>query len=239
MSTAVAVDTTMTATVLRVRIVDRYAFGSACRRVTVLARLLPSSARLRIRILLTLVNEVSAAAANAATTRPKTMMTMSGVIGAEAGVGLSRSPEQFAHAASFVNTHDRLGDQRRDREDPQLGRIVEAVTAVVIRDRVGDADLVDGSCVKARHRAFAQDSVCRHHIYGLRTIGKQRDSRACQRTPRGDEVVDDHAGRSLNITDDVDHFHGVVARTAFVDDCDGSIEDARQVACAMDAARIR
>ena len=70
-SSAVAVETTMTATVLRVRMVDRYAFGSACRRVTVRARLLPSSARLRMRMRLTLVNEVSAAAANAATTRPE------------------------------------------------------------------------------------------------------------------------------------------------------------------------
>ncbi len=82
MSNAVHVETTITATVFRVRIVERYALGSACRRVTVFARRLPSSARLRIRIRLTLVSEVSAAAANAAITRPATMTTMSGIIGA-------------------------------------------------------------------------------------------------------------------------------------------------------------
>src|SRR5579862_1803417 len=107
----------MTATVLSVRIVERYAFGSACRRVTVRARLFPSSARLRILILLTLVSEVSAAAANAAMMRPRTMTTMSGVIGPATVVGLSRSPEQFAHAPALVDPHDRLRDQGGHRED--------------------------------------------------------------------------------------------------------------------------
>src|ERR1700733_14439793 len=158
----------MTATVLRVRIVDRYAFGSACSRVTVRARLLPSSARLRIRMRLTLVSYVPAAAANAAMMSPATMTTMSGVIGSATLVGLSRSPEQFAHAPSLVDAHDRLGDQRRDREDAELGRIVEAVTAVVVRDRVGDADLVDWCGMEARHGAITQHAMGGHHIDGLR-----------------------------------------------------------------------
>src|SRR6202035_3820856 len=177
MSSAVAVETTMTATVFRVRIVDRYAFGSACRRVTVRARLLPSSARLRMRMQLTLVSDVSAAAANAAMTSPRVMTMMSGVIGSGTVVGLSRSPEQFAHAPSLMDAHDRLGDQRRDREDAELGRIVEAVTAVVIRDRVGDADLFDRRRVESRHRAVTQDAVGRHHVDRFRAPGEERNRR--------------------------------------------------------------
>src|SRR5580700_1694039 len=177
MSNAVAVETTMTATVLSVRIVDRYPFGSACRRVTVRARLLPSSARLRIRILLTLVSDVSAAAANAAMTRPMTMTMMSGVIASGTAEGLSRSPEQFAHASTLVHTHDRLGDQRRDRQDAKLGSVVETEAAVVVRDRVGDADLVDGSGVESRHGAVAQHAVRCHDIHGLGAPCEQRNRR--------------------------------------------------------------
>src|SRR5450432_4030843 len=211
MSNAVAVDTTITATVFRLRMVDRYEFGSACRRVTVLARLLPSSARLRMRILLTLVNDVSAAAAKAAMTRPMTMTTMSGVIGSEAVVGLSRSPEQFAHAPSLVDAHDRLGDQWCDREDTKLGRVVKAVAAVVVRDGVGDADLVDRRCVQSRHRTIAQYTMGRDHVDGFRTAGEQRDRGVDERAARRDQIVDDDAGRADDITDDVDDFDGVVA----------------------------
>src|ERR1035438_6250986 len=196
MSNAVAVDTTMTATVLRLRIVDRYPFGSACRRVTVLARLLPSSARLRMRILLTLVSDVSAAAANAAMTRPITMTMMSGVIGSRTVVGLSRSPEQFAHAPSLVHAHDRLGDQGCDREDAELGRVVETVTAIVIRDRVGDADLVDGGRMEARHRAITEHAVGRDHVDRFRAAGEERDRGVDERATGRDQVVNDDADRS-------------------------------------------
>src|SRR5580700_9614600 len=175
MSNAVAVETTMTATVLSVRIVDRYPFGSACRRVTVRARLLPSSARLRIRILLTLVSDVSAAAANAAMTRPATMTMMSGVIASGSAEGLSRSPEQLAHAPPLVHAHDRLSDQWRDREDAELGRVVETEAAVVVRDRVGDADLVDGSGVQAGDGAITQHAMRRDHVNGFRAPGEERD----------------------------------------------------------------
>src|SRR4029077_2392958 len=96
-----------------------------------------------MRILLTLVSDVSAAAANAATTRPKTMTTMRGVIGSRTVEGLSRSPEQFADAPPLVDAHDRLCYQRRDGQDAEFGGVVETETAVVIWDRVGDADLVD------------------------------------------------------------------------------------------------
>src|ERR1700733_2117294 len=181
----------MTATVLRVRIVERYAFGSACRRVTVRARLLPSSARLLIRILLTLVSEVSAAAANAAMMSPRTMTTMSGVIGLATEVGLSRSPEQFAHAPSLVDTHDRLRDQGRHRKDPKLGRVVKTVTAVVIRDGVGDADLLDGSRVQPCEGTVAEHAMSRHDVHRLGAPGEERDRRVDERAAGGDQVVDD------------------------------------------------
>src|ERR1035441_3955264 len=239
MSSAVAVETTMTATVFRVRMVDRYAFGSACRRVTVRARLLPSSARLRMRMRLTLVNDVSAAAANAATTRPRTMTMISGVIGSGTVVGLSRSPEQFAHAPSLMDAHDRLGEQRRDREDAELGRIVETVTAVVIRDGVGDADLVDGSRVQARHRTVAEHAVGRHHVDRFRAAGEERDRGVDERATGRDEVVNDDADRAVDITDDVDDLDGVVARTAFVDERDRCVEDAREVARAVHTTGVR
>src|SRR5438132_13420774 len=109
MRTAVAVEATITATVLRVRIVDRYALGSLCSRTTRCALRFPSSARLRMRMRLTLVSEVSAAAANAATISPTTRTTMSGVMLTyrmqSAGAGLSRSPEQLAHADALVHDH--------------------------------------------------------------------------------------------------------------------------------------
>src|ERR1019366_1098122 len=231
MSNAVAVDTTMTATVLRLRIVDRYPFGSACRRVTVLARLLPSSARLRMRILLTLVSDVSAAAANAAMTRPITMTMMSGVIGSRTVVGLSRSPEQFAHAPSLMHAHDRLGDQRRDGEDAKLGRVVETVTTVVVRDGVGDADLVDRRRVEPCDRTVTEDAMRRHDVDRFRTAGQQRNRRVDEGATRGDEVVDDHAHGALDVTDHVDDLDGIVARAALVDDGDRRVQDAREVAC--------
>src|SRR5580704_724456 len=239
MSSAVAVETTMTATVFRVRIVDRYAFGSACRRVTVRARLLPSSARLRMRMRLTLVSDVSAAAANAAMTSPRMMTMMSGVIGSGTVVGLSRSPEQFAHAPSLMDAHDRLGDQRRDREDAELGRIVETVTAVVIRDGVGDADLVDGCGVESRHRAVAEHAVGGHDVNGLCTPGEQCHRRVDEGAPGGDEVVDDHADRAFDVTDDIDDLDRVVPWTPFVDEGDRCVEDASKVARAVHTAGVR
>ena len=59
------------------------------------------------------------------------------------------SPEQLADAATLVDAHDRLGDEWCNAEDTQAGMVVEAARPVVQRDRVGDADLVDGRLVEA------------------------------------------------------------------------------------------
>src|SRR5438105_3608562 len=191
---AVAVDDTITATVLSVRMVDRYALGSLCSRTTRCALRFPSSARLRMRMRLTLVSDVSAAAANAATTSPATRMAMSGVMPAAIGVvvarpgrpcrgGLTRSTEQLAHAAALVHPHDRFRDERSHREDTKLGRIVEAGLPVGKRDGVGDADLVDRCVVQEAQCAVGEHAVRRHAVDAGPALLAQCDGCADERGP--------------------------------------------------------
>ena len=167
------------------------------------------------------------------------MTTMRGVIGSGTVEGLSRPPEQFADAPSLVDAHDRLCDQWRDGQDAELGGVVETVTAVVIRDRVGDADLVDRGCMESRHRAVTQYAVRRDHVDRFRATGEERDRGVDQRATGRDQVVNDNADRAVDITDDVDDLDGVVTRTAFVDERYRCVEDAREVASAVHPTGIR
>src|ERR1039458_5405231 len=186
-----------------------------------------------MRIRDTEVSAVSAAAAKAARTRLATSRTRSQVIGLSPAAewatppevqprdrwsGVTRSSEQLADAPPLVDADDRLGDQRRHGENPELGVVVEGALGVRKGDGVGDADLIDGGIVKALESTIGEHPMGDDHIDADRATGTQRLRGADEGASGRDQVVDDDGMQAAHVTDDVDHLGGVVAGTALVDD---------------------
>src|ERR1700694_4761879 len=118
LSSAVAVDATISASVLTNSTVERKRLGSARNRCRMLAALLPCSARKRTRRRPTEVSAVSVPLAAAATKKQMTRTMSSTTSWPVMTSGLS---EELADAPVLVHPDDRLSQQRCDRQHRDWG----------------------------------------------------------------------------------------------------------------------
>src|ERR1700704_1591633 len=151
LSSAVAVEATMRASVLTNSTVERNRFGSARRRCRMAADLLPCSARNRTRRRPTEVSAVSVPLAIAAMTK-HSKRTRSSKNSWPVTRGLL---EELADAPVFVNPDDRFSEQRRHRQDGERWAELFGGDG----DRVGDDHVVDARILQSFDGVAGEDGV--------------------------------------------------------------------------------
>lgn len=124
--------------------------------------------------------------------------------------------EKYADGLSVVHTADGLGKDGGDVENLELGALA---AVLLLRDRVGDDDLVNGRGVDARNRVAAEDTVGDKGVdfcgsLALEQLGGARDG-----VGRVDQVVYENADAVGHVADE--HHAGVALlgeldRTAFL-----------------------
>src|SRR5439155_336607 len=137
-SRVAADEATMIATVLTIRMVDRYPFGSRCRRSIVIACGSFCSTRVRNRTRLIDVSDVSADAASAARISATAMLSSA----AQRAAGRDQVINDDDIHATDIADHPLFGDDvvfrpafvdKRDRQVEQPGQVTDALRAADVR----------------------------------------------------------------------------------------------------------
>src|SRR5947199_4155637 len=120
-----------------------------------------------------------------------------------------------AHRLLIQNAADGLGEQLRHR---QLADAGGAPGLGAERNRVRDDELIERGLHDLLHRASREHRVrdVAHHLHGALLLQCLR--RLAERARGVDQIVDQDAGLSLDLADDVHHLGFVRPRAALVDD---------------------
>src|SRR5712692_4463778 len=190
---AVAVDATISASVLVNSTVDRNRLGSARRRCRITPAWLPCSARNRTRKRPTEVSAVSVPLASAAMTRQanRTMSSANSCPFMEKGLS-----EELADAPVLVYPDDRLSEERCHRQHFQRG------ARLLGRDWhcVGHDHLFHVSFLQSLHCVAGQNWMRRRDQHAVGALRAQRQGKLGDGAAGRDDVLDHDAVPPLDVT---------------------------------------
>ena len=145
------------------------------------------------------------------------------------------SDEEGAHALLVVDAPDRLGQQRRDRHNLQLLAVLRLGAE---GDRVCDHELLEGRVRDAPHRRSGEHGVGDGRGDGGGAGVRKGPGRLREGARGVHDVVDDHAGLTLDVADDVHDLGDVGLLASLVDDGEPGVEPLGVGAGALHAAGV-